>query len=231
MATRERPADIGARHAKRLLGDAWREIREARVAAGLSQATVGRAAGLSRAAFGRMERGEHARVPFEYVARAARVVGLEASLRLYPAGAPVRDASQLRLEADLTAVLGDGLSYRAEIPLPIAGDLRAWDGLISGPRAMAFAECEMRLGDVQALLRRLEAKLRDDPRSRILVLAVRDTRHNRAALAEHREVLRALLPLDSPAILRALRAGRVPPASGLLVLGRRRDPRARPPGG
>ncbi len=221
MGVRERPSDLGAQDARRLLGDACREIGQARVAAGLSQAAVGRAAGLSPAAYGRLERGELARPPFEHVARSARVVGLEASLRLFPAGSPVRDAGQLRLEEDFVGVVGVGLAFRAEVALPIVGDLRAWDGAASDRRAMAFVECEMRLGDMQALVRRLATKLRDDPRSGILILVVRDSRHNRAVLAEHREVLRPLLPLDSHAILRALRVGRLPPASGLLVLGRR----------
>ena len=221
MGVRERLADLGARDARRLLADACREIREARVAAGLSQAVVGRAAGLSPAAYGRLERGELARPPFEHVARSARVVGLTASLRLYPAGSPVRDGGQLRLEEDLVAVLGPGLAFRAEVVLPMEGDLRAWDGALSDRRALAFVEGEMRLGDMQALARRLGAKLRDNPRSRVLILVVRDSRHNRAVLADHREVLRQLLPLDSSGILRALRAGRLPTVSGLLVLGRR----------
>lgn len=210
-----------------MLADACREIREARIGAGLSQAVVGRAAGLSPAAYGRLERGEIARPPFEHVARAARVVGLAASLRLYPAGSPLRDAGQLRLERDVVAVLGVGLSFRSEVPLPIEGDLRAWDGAVAAQRSVAFVDCEVRLCDLQALVRRLETKLRDDPRSSVLLLAVRDSRHNRAVLAEHRELLRPLLPLDTPAILRSLRAGRLPPASGLLVLGRRGgDPRS-----
>lgn len=221
---------MGAADARRLLDGACREIREARIAAGLSQAAVARAAGLSRAAYGRLERREIARPPFEHVARAARAVGLAASLRLYPAGSPVRDAGQLRLEADFDDVLGPGLAFRAEVPLPIEGDLRAWDGVVSNRQAMAFVDCEMRLGDVQALARRLELKVRDDPRCGVVVLVVRDSRHNRIVLAEHREVFRQLLPLDSPAILRALRAGWLPPASGLLVLERRADRRGPRPG-
>ncbi|MFN8631750.1 MAG: hypothetical protein U0838_15960 [Chloroflexota bacterium] len=85
----------------------------------------------------------------------------------------------------------------------------------------AFVDCEMRLGDVQVLLRRLDAKRRDDPRPGVLILVVRDSDHNRRVLADHREVLRSLLPLDATAILRALRCGRVPPANGVVL---RRSP-------
>ena len=218
MGVRERPADIGARDAERLLADSRREIRETRQGAGLSQAAVARAAGMSPAAYGRFERGETKRIPLAYIASSARAVGLKASIRLFPAGVPVRDAGQLRLEADFLGVLGDGMVFRPEVPLPIPGDPRAWDGMVSGHQGMAFVECEVRLGDMQALARRVELKLRDDPRGEVLILVVRASRHNRTVLAEHRELLRPLLPLDSPAILRALRSGRVPPASGLLVL-------------
>lgn len=218
MGVRERPADLGAHDAERMLVDARREICEARLAAGLSQAAVARAAGMSPSAYGRWERGELSRICVAHVASAARAVGLSASLRFYSAGSPVRDAGQLRLEADLVNVLGVGPGFRSEVPIPIPGDLRAWDGVVSDDRAMAFVECEVHLRDVQALARRAELKLRDDPRSGVLILVVRDSRHNRDVLAEQREMLRPLLPLDSPALLRALRAGRLPPASGLLTL-------------
>ncbi len=209
---------MGLRDARRLLQAACRDLRAARVAAGLSQARIASAAGLSPSAYGRLERGELRSTPVESLARAARAVGLAASLRLYPAGLPVRDAGHLRLEHDFRAVLGPGLRFRPEVPLPIEGDARAWDGAISGGGGLAFAECEMRLSDVQDLLRRCEVKLRDDPRSSVLIVVVRATRHNRMVLAEHREALRPLLPLDGAAILRHLRAGRVPPAGGLLML-------------
>lgn len=116
MSVRQGPGDLGADDAKRLLAAACREIREARIAAGLSQAAVARAAGLSRSAYGRLERGEIALPPFEHVARAARAVGLRASLRLYPAGLPVRDAGQLGLEADLVDVLGSPFDFDRRSP-------------------------------------------------------------------------------------------------------------------
>jgi len=218
MAVRETPADVGARDASRLLESVRRDLRDARVRAGLSQTTVARAAGLSSSAYGRLETGDLKGTSVEAMAAAARALGLALSVRLYPEGSPVRDAGQLRLEADYADLLGAGLSFRPEVPLPITGDPRAWDGIVSGVEGLVFTECEMRLGDMQELLRRYEAKLRDDPRSRILILVVRSTRHNRRVLAQHREVLRPLLPLDGAAITRSLRAGRLPAAGGILVL-------------
>ena len=218
MSTREDPSVAGAIDAATLVDKARRELREARMAAGLSQSAVARAAGLSASAYRRLEHGALQLPSVEYLSRAARALGLELALRLYPSGVPVRDAGQLRLEADFRGTLGPGLVFRPEVPLPIPGDQRAWDGIVAADDGLAFAECEMRPADLQALLRRMEGKLRDDPRSRVLILVIRDSRHNRRVLADHREVLRPLLPLDTGGILRALRGGRLPRTSGLLVL-------------
>ena len=51
-----------------------------------------------------------------------------------------------------------------------------------------------------------------------MILVVNQTAHNRRVLAEHREALRAQFPLDGAAIARALREGRIPPASGIILL-------------
>jgi hypothetical protein len=60
-------------------------------------------------------------------------------------------------------------------------------------------------------------KLRDGGLERV-VLVVSDTRSNRRVLDLHRDALRSLLPLDGRAILRALRAGLLPEASGILLV-------------
>lgn len=98
------------------------------------------------------------------------------------------------------------------------GDLRAWDGSIVGAVERAFVEAESRLGDVQALQRRVELKIRDDPRARIVILAVTKSDQNRRVLLEHREALRPMLPLDGAAVLRALRHGTIPAAGGIVLL-------------
>jgi hypothetical protein len=107
---------------------------------------------------------------------------------------------------------------RREVPLPVAGDLRAWDGMVHGDGAPFVVEGEAHAGDVQALERRLRLKLRDDPRAGVLVLALTRSSHHRALLAAHREVLRDLLPLDNAAVLPLLRAGRRPPAGGIVLV-------------
>lgn len=106
---------------------------------------------------------------------------------------------------------------RIEVPLPIPGDRRAWDVVLDlAPDPMPM-EIEARLRDIQGLGRRITLKLRDSALEHALLL-VSDTVHNRRVLTAYREELRTLLPLDTRQVMTALRAGRTPAASGILVL-------------
>ncbi|MEX2011485.1 MAG: hypothetical protein WEF51_04515 [Chloroflexota bacterium] len=78
-------------------------------------------------------------------------------------------------------------------------------------------EAETRLSDSQALERRIALKIRDGGPGHVLLL-VADTRSNRQALETLRDGLRATFPLDRRSILGALRDGRDPGASGVVVL-------------
>jgi transcriptional regulator with XRE-family HTH domain len=218
MAVRQGARDLGDADARRLVSTTGAELRTTRIALGKSQSLVARAAGVTPSALGRLERGAVKGPSLVKVCRVARALGLAASMRLYPAGSPVRDAAQLGVLDRVDAILGKPLRSRREVLLPADEELRAWDAAISDEDGVAFVDAESRIGDVQELSRRLERKMRDDPRSSILILAVARTRHNSAVLAEHRERVRSLLPLDGAAILRALRAGRLPAASGIVVI-------------
>jgi transcriptional regulator with XRE-family HTH domain len=165
----------------------------------------------------RLERGRLARPTLEQLCRAARAVGLRPWLKLYPDATPARDAAQLALLARFEALLAPPLRLRREVPMPIASDLRAWDGRVTDGRRTASIEAESRLDDVQAVSRRIELKVRDDPAAGVVILLLNRTAHNRRVLGAHREALRAQFPLDGAAIARALRQGRVPPASGILL--------------
>lgn len=218
MGSVRRRGDQGADDARRTTRKLGSELRETRLTAGLSQATVARAAALSPAQVGRLERSEIRRPNLEQLARCARALGLELSARLYPVDAPVRDAAQLALLGRLERCLGAPLRLIREEPLPLSTDQRAWDGMIVGGGQPCFMEGETRIGDVQALERRIRLKQRDDPRARIVLLVAARSDHNRRIISAHRETLRDLLPLDGAAILRALRAGRCPPSSGIVLV-------------
>ena len=218
MSTRTRRGDEAATDARRTVARVTADLRDARLAADVSLDSAARAAGMSSSQLSRLELGRLERPDFEQVWRAASVVGLRPSLALYPAGSPVRDRAQLALLARFERCLGVGLRMRREIPLPLKGDLRAWDALVEGSDGSFFTEGESHVRDAQALERRLRLKVRDDPRARVVILVLTRSNHHRAVLADHRESLRDLLPLDGGAVLRAVRAGRCPPASGIVLV-------------
>ncbi len=218
MATRERPGDRGAADARRLALELGHEIRRTRQRIGMSVAETATHAGMSRSQLSRLERGALSAPTVQQLSRASRAVGLRASVRLYPEGPPVHDRASLAVLARFTNVLAAPVRLTREVGLPIPGDLRAWDARIHDGNATASIECEGKLEDVQAVSRRIALKLRDDPEAGAVILLVNRTERNRRVLFEHREALRAQFPLDGAAILRDLRAGRVPRASGLLLL-------------
>ena len=159
----------------------------------------------------------------EQVARIGAVVGLQVRLRAYPGMDPIRDIAQVRLLERCRKRLGPGLTVRIEVPLPIAGDLRAWDACIDGLRPSGDSgsslpvEAETRLADLQAQSRRLTLKMRDGGVDAIL-LVVADTRANRAAVAALGDSIRVLFPITPRQAMHALAAGMHPAGSALVFL-------------
>lgn len=96
MPTKERAVDRGARNGVRALTEIGREIREARAAAGLSQAVAGKAARSSQAALSRIESVNCPRVESATLSRVLAVLGLRLSMKAYPEGVPLRDARMPR---------------------------------------------------------------------------------------------------------------------------------------
>jgi transcriptional regulator with XRE-family HTH domain len=220
MATRERPGDRGRRRARDALRRLGREQFEARIAAGLSLRACAEATGTSYSVLRRFERGELEVLNIGDLGAWCGVVGRDLGLRAYPGGDPLRDTPSQRLLERFRSQLHTSLGWRTEVPLPIEGDLRAWDAEIRGrvPRRWRCrVEAETRIADGQALERKLALKLRDDPGGH-LVLLVADTRVNRAAIAAIRQGLRELFPGNPRELLRALRAGRDPATNGIVLM-------------
>ena len=187
--------------------------------AGLSQREVAQTIGVSHSKVGRFERSGDER-SLEFVGALCAVVGLDLAIRSYPAGDPIRDRAQLALLERLRGRLHPSLRWRAEVPLPLPGALRAWDADVRGHQQKqwrARIEAETRRADGQALARRLALKLRDDPGGH-LILLVSDTRANRVALRSIGVGLRDSLPLNTRQLLTALAAGRDPRGSGIVIL-------------
>jgi transcriptional regulator with XRE-family HTH domain len=132
MSDRERAADRGSRLARMDLLTIGTDLRTARLMAGKTLRDVGRAAGMSYSQVGRVERAVLPSVTLRQLARIGAVVGLDVRVRAYPGPTPLRDAGQIALMDRLRAHLATTLTMRTEVPLPIDGDLRAWDAVIAG---------------------------------------------------------------------------------------------------
>ena len=108
------------------------------------------------------------------------------------------------------------LRWQTEVGLPIDGDKRAWDGLLSGRGWRVAVEAETVLDDLQALERRIELKRRDGGIEHV-VLVVADTRRNRQALRASPGAF-AAYARNARAVLRAIRAGADPGCSAIVLL-------------
>jgi transcriptional regulator with XRE-family HTH domain len=205
VSTRERPADRGRRRASEAFQHLGRDVRSARIGAGLSLRVVAKATGTSHQQLLRFERGRTDHMPVQDLGAWCATVGLDLVLRAYPAGDPIRDAGQQRLLDRLRPQVHHSLTFRTEVPLPIHGDLRAWDLLIAAEGWRIAVEAETVVDDVQALERRLNRKQRDGG-IEVLILLVADTRRNRRAI-ESAPASFAGFSRDGRATLRALRAG------------------------
>lgn len=218
MAVRNGPLDRARETSKKLVAHAVVEIHGARLAAGLSQRALGAAVGLSASEVGRFERGDLQDVGIDRLCRMSAAVGLTVSLRMYPAGDPVRDSGQLRLLDRLRSRVPPPSRWRQEVPLVGRDDARAWDAVIDATGCVDAVEAETRFVDTQATERRIALKLRDDSRVAHVILLLADTRLNRRTLDDVRESLRATYPIDGRAALARIADGRCPGGNAIVVL-------------
>lgn len=219
MTSRESQAQQLQRRARDRVAAAVAEIRRARIAAGISQTVLGQAVDVSRARISRIELGIERQVSAELLVRMASVVGLDLVVRAYPGRDPDLDASQRRVLQRFANRLGQSWRWRNEVPLPIVGDQRAWDavGVHAVTGRAVHVEAETRLGDVQALLRRLALKRRDGRLDR-LVLLVADTRHNRDVMRAASAGFAGAFPAGSRRALGSLAMGVDPGADVVLLI-------------
>ncbi len=125
MATRRRPADVGAEIGRKALADLLREEAIARRDRGLSLHDVGAAVGVSESWLSRTERGLAGDLGLVRLSSMLSVVGLTLSARAYPGGSPLRDEGHAGLLLRLRRELHPTLFWRVEVPFPLPGDLRA----------------------------------------------------------------------------------------------------------
>jgi transcriptional regulator with XRE-family HTH domain len=217
VGSQERLASVAGRRAERTTRAFGEELRELRLGRGLSLRAVAARLPMSESKLGRWERGQPPHPTLHDAALVARLLGHDLVLKLYPAGGTLRDEAHVRLVHRFVALLPADVPRRLEAPVGGSGDLRGWDVLLRlGPAVIGVA-VETRLRDVQELLRREQAKLRDSAATRLLVVLL-DSAHNRRAVRLAGALLRTELPLDGRKVRASLRLGRDPGGNGLLFL-------------
>ena len=192
------------------------ELRRARRMAGVSQDTLGAAAGLSGSEVGRVERGESPWLTTVHAARLLSSVGLDLWVRAYSGGLPVRDAGHLQLLARFEARLPASVHCHREWPIPGSRDRRALDLFLAGLPLRTGVEAETVLDDLQALQRDVNLKRRDAGLDRMILL-VRDSRRNRDILRST-DALQRSFPMSTRATMAALGRGQDPGADAIVVL-------------
>lgn len=218
MATAQRVSSLAASRTASVLRNLGDEVRQGRLSRGLSQLEVARVASISQAKVSQIERASLATVSIRDVCHLLAAVGMELSARAYPAGPPLRDAAHRALLERLRARIGQSVRWKFEVPLPITGDLRAWDAVMELANVRVAVEAETRVRDVQALQRRVSLKLRDDPTTTRVVLLLADTRSNREMVRAEERILSEEYPLSPRAMLASLSEGRAPESSGVVLL-------------
>jgi transcriptional regulator with XRE-family HTH domain len=216
MPHRIRPLDEAVRRARRDTLDLGDELANARHLCGATQAEVGRLLGWSPSKVRRIERGQRRSVTHLELACFASVVGLRYSGRMFPGSVRLRDATQLEMiNAYRRLAVGWGWSCTIEDPLPVTGDMRAFDLVIHSGRIRIAHEFVSRLHDLQAQVRPILRKQRDAGVTS-LVMVVKDTIENRRLYQEAGGALDDLFPLRPRDLLTALRSRRDPGANGVL---------------
>lgn len=149
LAGRRRSAADADADGRQLARKVGRQIRQARLPAGLSQGAVARAASISQPRVSNLERGVARGGSLAELSVVARVVGLKLAVTCHPVLDPLRDSPQRSLVEALCVRLPPTVRWRTEVPMPIPDDLRAVDAVIAAGGIRVAVEAWTRLEDVQ----------------------------------------------------------------------------------
>lgn len=203
--------------AAELARNVGREVLLARANLALSRRAAARLAGVSPTTQRQVEEGKPS-VRLDTLCTVGSAVGLKVWGKAFPVRSPsLRDAGQLKIADHLRSIAHP--TYRVALEIAL-GNLRSIDMVFYGALEIIATEIERQLADLQAQYRAAATK-RDElaalhQRPVRLVLAVEDTRHNRAALREHAALVATILPAGTREIVHALRTGRPLARDGLL---------------
>lgn len=206
-----------ARLGEWILRDVGKELRVSRITSGATQVQVAAVLGISRSHVSRVENGLLKGIGIPDLTRHAASVGLKPWVRLYPTVTRPMDRAQLTLFGRFRERISPSWQVIVEAPMPLAGDLRAADALVSIPNCRIVVEVITRLADLQAHLRAARRKQRDLGAHRLVFVVAANTT-NRRALRDAGPALADAFPLETKAALRAMSAGVDPGSDALIVL-------------
>ena len=198
------------------------EIREIRLRAGVSQAALARAIGVSRSVICRMEQGDPD-VSARIRARAAAALGADFRIAVYPGGAPlIHDAAHARIVEAVLHRCHPSWHPSLEAPIPGLGR-RSTDLRLEQGDEIVLMEVETHVRALEAIIREGTAKRAAVAESapagkRIhVVLVLPPTRHHRALVRAHPTTVATAFPATDAALTRALMSGDVEwPGDGIL---------------
>lgn len=198
-----------------------RDLRVARVSAGLTQSRLAVLAGLTQQHVSLAELGDP-NVSLDARCRLAAACGHELGWRLYPVSTVrLRDSGQMTLAQAVVERLHQAWSHRLEVPIS-RGDARAADLVIYRTDEVVEIEIERSLVDFQAQLRAGQLKRQalgeTDERPIRLIIAVPDTRGSRVRLAPFRDLIMRTMPCPSRKIWASIRAGEPIGGDGILFV-------------
>ena len=130
MTAREGPGERGRGAVVDSSTTPWRNSTLARLAGSITQERSAETLDRSDAWVSWTESGRNEAVSVVQLAQLMACVGLELSLRAYPAGRGIRDDAQAAVLERFASLVVPPWSWATEVPMPIPGDLRAWDGVL-----------------------------------------------------------------------------------------------------
>lgn len=212
----------GDRQLRRTCTRFGEEIREIRLRAGVSQAALARAIGVSRSVICRMEQGDP-NVGARIRARAVSALGGDFRIAVYPGGGPlIHDAAHARIIEALLNRCHPTWRPTVESPVPGPGR-RSTDLRLDRRDDIVLMEVETHIRALEAIIREgtekraavAETAQRDQRIHVVLVLP--PTRHHRALVSAHPGIVAVAFPADPEALARALAAPDIDwPGSGIL---------------
>jgi transcriptional regulator with XRE-family HTH domain len=192
------------------------ELRSERQVANVSQRTVARELDWQQSELNRLERFGFPNVSLVRLAEIAAVLGLRLTARLDRVGDPIRDGASQALIGRFTSLVGSAYRITREALLPNGGQ-RSWDVLLRLGSHLVGVEAVTRIRDVQALVRHTRLREREGGVEHIL-LVLSNSSHNRTLVGQLLEALGPRFATSPADIIRALKAGKPVPGSGVILL-------------